>query len=349
MTGPHRVGVLASDGVIAFELAIPERILGTTTTADGVPLYDVRVASVDGGAVRTSAGYRVLPEYGPEALEEASTLVVPAVATTGTPLPGGAVPPAPDPGGAVLDVVRRAAARGARIVAICTGAYTLAAAGVLDGRRATTHWAHARRFGRRFPQVELDPDVLFVDDGDVLTSAGVAAGIDLCLYLVRRDHGAEIASATARRNVVAPWREGGQAQFVEARPHVDGGPDTSAVQEWALAHLDRPLAVEDLAERASMSVRTFTRRFRAETGTSPGRWLAARRLELVRRLLETTDLPVEQVAARTGFGTTAALRQRLHAEIGMAPLAYRRAHRAPTTGARPLDARRCGPAATLTP
>lgn len=321
MTAAHRVGVLAVDGVIAFELAIPERILGTTTAADGTPLYDVRVASVDGGPVRTSAGYRVLPEHGRAVLDRAETLVVPAVRGADG-----------DPSDEVVALLRRAAGRGARIVSVCTGAFVLAAAGLLDGRRATTHWAHADRFRRTFPRVRLDPDVLFVDDGDVLTSAGVAAGIDLCLHLVRRDHGAEVAAATARRNVVAPWREGGQAQFVESTLP-EGGGDTTAVREWALAHLDRPLAVEELAGRASMSVRTFTRRFRAETGTSPGRWLAARRLDLVRRLLESTDLPVEQVAARAGFGTTAALRLRLHAEIGMAPLAYRRSHRAPMAGA----------------
>ncbi|WP_224392528.1 GlxA family transcriptional regulator [Pseudonocardia sp. ICBG1293] len=318
----HRVGVLAVDGVIAFELGIPERILGTTTTADGTPLYDVRVATVDGGPVRTSAGYRVLPEHGIDVLEHADTLVVPAVRGPNT----------DDPGEVVIGLVRRAVDRGTRVVAICTGAFTLAAAGVLDGRRATTHWAHVDAFRALYPRVELDPDVLFVDDGDVLTSAGVAAGIDLCLHLVRRDHGAAVATATARRNVVAPWREGGQAQFVASHVPDPGGPDTHAVRQWALHRLDRPLAVEELATQASMSVRTFTRRFRAETGTSPARWLAARRLELVRRLLETTDLPVEQVAARAGFGTTAALRQRLHAEIGMAPLAYRRAHRAPATG-----------------
>lgn len=315
----HRVGVLAVDEVIAFELGIPERILGTTTTADGTPLYDVRVATVDGGPVRTSAGYRVLPEHGIDVLERADTLVVPAVRGPNT----------DDPGEAVLGLVRRAVHRGARVVAICTGAFTLAATGVLDGRRATTHWAHVDAFRALYPQVELDPDVLFVDDGDILTSAGVAAGIDLCLHLVRRDHGAAVATATARRNVVAPWREGGQAQFVASHVPDPGGPATDAVREWALHRLDRPLTVEELAAQASMSVRTFTRRFRAETGTSPARWLAARRLELVRRLLETTDLPVEQVAARAGFGTTAALRQRLHTEIGMAPLAYRRAHRAP--------------------
>ncbi|MBC3189885.1 helix-turn-helix domain-containing protein [Pseudonocardia sp. C8] len=326
-TAPHRVGVLAVDGVIAFEVAIPDRILGTATAPDGTALYDVRVGSLDGGPVRTSSGYRLLPEHGREVLDGAETLVVPAVAA----MPGGPGPvggPGRDPAPEVLELVRAAAARG-RVVAICTGAFTLAAAGVLDGRRATTHWAHAHRFRRRFPQVELAPDVLFVDDGDVLTSAGVAAGIDLCLHLVRRDHGADIAAATARRNVVAPWREGGQAQFVEHRSPEPGGTDTAAVRDWALAHLDRPLGVEELAARASMSVRTFTRRFRAETGTSPGRWLSAQRLELVRRLLETTDLPVEQVAARSGFGTTAALRHRLHTEIGMAPLAYRRSHRAP--------------------
>lgn len=322
---PHRVGVLAVDDVIAFEVAIPDRILGTATTPGGAPLYDVRVASLDGGPVRTSSGYRLAPEHGPEALAAAQTLVVPAVAVGG---PGPAGRPERAPDERVLELVRAAAA-GGRVVAICTGAFVLGAAGVLDGRRATTHWAHAHRFRRRFPQVDLQPDVLFVDDGDVLTSAGVAAGIDLCLHLVRRDHGAEIAAATARRNVVAPWREGGQAQFVEHRLPEPAGPDTALARAWALEHLDRPLGVEELADRASMSVRTFTRRFRVETGTSPGRWLAARRLDLVRRLLETTDLPVEQVAARSGFGTTAALRHRLHGELGMAPLAYRRAHRVP--------------------
>lgn len=323
---PHRVGVLAVDGVIAFEVAIPDRILGTTTAPDGTPLYDVRVASLDGGPVRTSSGYRLLPEHGPEVLTGADTLVVPAVAAGG---PGPAGRPERAPDERVLELIRAAAAR-SRVVAICTGAFVLAAAGVLDGRRATTHWAHADRFRRRFPQVRLEPDVLFVDDGDVLTSAGVAAGIDLCLHLVRRDHGADVAAATARRNVVAPWREGGQAQFVEHRLPDPEGPDTAGARAWAVAHLDRSPGVEDLAGHAAMSVRTFTRRFRAETGTSPGRWLAARRLDLVRRLLETTDLPVEQVAARAGFGTTAALRHRLHTEIGMSPLAYRRAHRAPS-------------------
>lgn len=323
---PHRVGVLAVDGVITFELAIPERILGTTTRADGTSLYDVRVGSVDGGPVRTSSGYRLLPEHGSEVLDGAQTLVVPAIA--GPPGPGPAGGPEREPDPRVLDLLRRVAGR-ARIVGICTGAYTLARAGLLDGRRATTHWAHAARFRRRYPQVQLDPDVLFVDDGDLLTSAGVAAGIDLCLHLVRRDHGVDIAAATARRNVVAPWREGGQAQFVENRAPEESGTDTAAVRRWALENLDRAPGVDELAARASMSVRTFTRRFRAETGTSPGRWLGTQRLDRVRRLLETTDLPVEQIAARTGFGTTAALRHRLHAEIGMAPLAYRRAHRPP--------------------
>ncbi|BBF99522.1 MULTISPECIES: GlxA family transcriptional regulator [Pseudonocardia] len=326
---PHRVGVLAVDGVITFELAIPERILGTTTGPGGAPLYDVRVGSVDGGPVRTSSGYRLLPEYGPEVLDGAQTLVVPAIAGPHAPGPAGGPELGPDQ--RVLDLLRRVSGR-ARIVAICTGAYTLAAAGLLDGRRATTHWAHAARLRRRCPQVQLDPDVLFVDDGDLLTSAGVAAGIDLCLHLVRRDHGAEVAAATARRNVVAPWREGGQAQFAENHTPEATGTDTAAVRRWAVEHLDRSPGVDELAARASMSVRTFTRRFHAETGTSPGRWLAARRLDRVRRLLESTDLPVEQIAARTGFGTTAALRHRLRAEIGMAPLAYRRAHRPPRAG-----------------
>jgi len=226
----------------------------------------------------------------------------------------------------VADLLRRTSAT-ARLVSICTGAFVLAAAGLLDGRPATTHWLHSPAFARLFPQVRLDADVLFVDDGDVLTSAGNAAGIDLLLHLVRSDHGSEVANRAARRSVVAPWRDGGQSQFIERPLPGPDGTGTAGTRAWALQRLGEPLTLAALAGHARMSVRTFTRRFRQETGLSPQRWLVAQRVALARGLLESTDTPVERVAAEAGFGTTASLRQHLHAAIGVAPLSYRRTFR----------------------
>jgi transcriptional regulator GlxA family with amidase domain len=217
------------------------------------------------------------------------------------------------------------------MVSICTGSSVLAAAGLLDGRPATTHWRDVDVFRRLFPAVHLDPDVLFVDDGDVLTSAGVAAGIDLLLHLVRRDHGTAAANRVARRNVIAPWRDGGQSQFIERPVPEIGSAGTAATRAWALERLGEPLFLADLAAHARMSVRTFTRRFREETGLSASRWLVQQRVALARRLLEATDTPVEKVAADAGFGTTASMRAHLHAAIGVAPLAYRRTYRGPVT------------------
>jgi transcriptional regulator GlxA family with amidase domain len=231
-------------------------------------------------------------------------------------------PPPPD----VLDALRAAADRGARVVSVCTGAFALAAAGLLDGRRATTHWADAGELARRHPEVAVDPDVLYVDEGAVLTSAGVAAGIDLCLHLVRRDHGAAAAARIARRMVVAPHREGGQAQFLH-RPLPPPGTGLSATCAWAVERLAEPLTVADLARHAGWAPRTFARRFVAETGTTPLRWLAAQRLLEARRLLEATDLPVDLVAERCGLGTAANLRLHLARDAGMTPTAYRRAYR----------------------
>jgi transcriptional regulator GlxA family with amidase domain len=320
----HEVAVLALPSVVAFELGLPHKLIGTATDAGGRPLYRVRVATLDGGPVPTSAGYAVLPEHDASILRTAGTVVVPGV-HAGAAVERGELEPALAAALAGLD---------ARMVSICTGAFVLAAAGLLDGRPATTHWLHVDRFRALFPAVDLDPDVLYVDDGDVLTSAGNAAGIDLCLHVVRRDHGPEVANRVARRSVVAPWRDGGQSQFAEPLP-VPAGDGTARTRSWALEHLDRPLTLADLAAHAAMSVRTFTRRFRDETGASPARWLTDQRIGLARRLLEGTDLPVEQVAARAGFGTTASLRQHLHAAIGVAPLAYRRTYRggAPRRGA----------------
>ncbi|CCH89657.1 Transcriptional regulator, AraC family [Modestobacter italicus] len=319
----HEVAVLAMDTTVAFELGLPHAFLGGALDAGGRPLYRVRVATVDGGPVRTSAGYAVLPDHDLRLLETADTVVVPGV--YGGPQADGVLSPA------LTEALTRAATH-ARIVSICTGAFVLAAAGLLDGRPATTHWMHAAAFSGFFPQVHLDPDVLFVDDGDVLTSAGNAAGIDLLLHVVRRDHGSEVANSVARRRVASPWRDGGQSQFIE-RPLPDpDGTGTADTRAWATARLGEPLTLAGLAGHARMSVRTFTRRFRQETGLSPQRWLTQQRVALARHLLESTDTPVERVAAEAGFGTTASLRQHLHAAIGVAPLTYRRTFRgaAPT-------------------
>jgi transcriptional regulator GlxA family with amidase domain len=317
----HEVAVLALPGTLAYEVGLPHQFLGSATDADGRRLYRVRVASVDGGPVRTSAGYSILPEHDASILGTAQTVVVPGVYGTSA-MTDGTVPEE------LVELLRETARR-ARLVSICTGAFVLAAAGLLDDRPATTHWIHAPAFGRLFPQVRLDPDVLFVDDGDVLTSAGNAAGIDLLLHVIRRDHGSGVASQVARRSVVAPWRDGGQSQFVERPVPEIGDSGTAATRAWALERLAEPLSLADLAAHSRMSVRTFTRRFREETGLSPSRWLVQQRVAVARRLLEATDTPVEKVAADAGFGTTASMRQHLHAAIGVAPLAYRRTYRGP--------------------
>jgi transcriptional regulator GlxA family with amidase domain len=316
MRARHEVAVLALPTVVAFELGLPHKLMGTAVDDDGRSLYRVRVATVDGGPVRTSAGYQVLPEHDASILRTADTVIIPGI-LGGPPREEGVLPP---------DLAAALDGLSARMVSICTGAFVLAAAGLLQARPATTHWMHAEAFRILFPDVKLDADVLYVDDGDVLTSAGNAAGIDLCLHIVRRDHGSSVANRVARRSVVAPWREGGQSQFMEPAPDPEGT-GTAPTRAWALERIAEPLTLDDLAAHAAMSVRTFTRRFRDETGLSPARWLASQRVAVARRLLESTDLPVERVAAEAGFGTTASLRQHLHAVIGVAPLAYRRTYR----------------------
>jgi len=327
----HEVAVLALPHVVAFELGLPHRFLGGAVDGDGRPLYRVRTCTVDGGPVRTSAHYAVLPDHDAAILRTAETIVIPGI-VGGAPVVEGRL----DPSVAAALAGRRP---DARLVSICTGAYVLAAAGVLDGRPATTHWMRTEPFRTFFPEVRLDPDVLYVDDGDVLTSAGNAAGIDLLLHIVRRDHGAEVANRVARRNVVAPWRDGGQSQFSQGTDGAEGpvragrtpaaAPGVGAARTFALSHLAEPLPLHRLAGHAAMSVRTFTRRFRDETGQSPHTWLAEQRVALARRLLETTELPVERIAADAGFGTAASLRQHLRAAIGVAPGAYRRMYRGP--------------------
>lgn len=316
----HRVAVLVLDGVAAFDLGVPSQILGAARSASGERLYDVRTCTADGGPVRSSGGFSVVPDYGPSILDDAQTVVIPGV--HGTCMVGG-VP--------VLREAETAALRripaGTRVVSICTAAFALAETGRLDGRPATTHWAYASAFSRRYPNVRLNPDVLFVDDGDVLTSAGVGAGVDLCLHLVRRDFGSEVANRAARSSVMPPWRDGGQAQYIERHvPHPTGS-STAAARAFALSNLDSPLDLAALARHARMSVRTFTRRFRDETGLSPAAWLTRQRVEHARLLLETTDLPVDEVARRAGFGTAVSLRAHLRAAVGVSPLNYRRTFR----------------------
>lgn len=305
--------VLALDGVYPFELGIPSRILGA---ADGH--YQVLTCTVDGRPVRTEADFTVTPEHGPEALATADTVVVAAVAPSRitTALTAEAT--------AALARVRP----DARLLSICTGAFVLAAAGLLDGRRATTHWQLTDVFRRRFPRVTLDPDVLFVHDGRILTSAGAASGVDVCLHLIREDHGSALANAVARRCVVPPFRDGGQAQYIEQPVPRTGASSTAATRAWALERLDESLTLADLAAHAGMSLRTFARRFDDEVGLSPGRWLIQQRVARARHLLEASDLPVDQIAGRVGFATGASLRQHLHAAIGVSPQAYRRTFRA---------------------
>lgn len=216
----------------------------------------------------------------------------------------------------------------AQVASICTGAFVLAAAGVLDGRKATTHWGAAEEFRRLYPHVELDPRVLYVDHGDVLTSAGLSAGVDLCLHLIRQTHGADVANHVARQMVMPPWRDGGQAQFIEAPMPNAVDQSTSAARAWALGHLADRIALPDLAARARMSVRTFNRRFRSETGLTPGTWLVQQRLRHAQRLLETTDLGIDEIALRAGFGTATSFRTHLRATVGVSPSAYRATFRA---------------------
>ncbi|HZC27373.1 MAG TPA: helix-turn-helix domain-containing protein [Actinopolymorphaceae bacterium] len=317
---PLRVAVLALEGVMPFDLGTPTQILASARDATRGNLYDVRVCTPDGASIRTSAGYHLLPEHGLEAFDDADTVIVSGI-NAGPPMVDGTLD------AKVADALRRHAGQGRRLVSVCTGAFVLAAAGLLDGRRATTHWRQADRFRGLYPRVRLDPHVLFVDDGDILTSAGVGAGIDLCLHLVRRDHGAEVANRAARKCVVPAWRDGGQAQFIERPLPPLAGSTTEPTRAWMLSHLGEPMHLAALARRAGMSVRTFTRRFRAETGVSPGAWVARQRIERARHLLEETDLPVDRVARDAGFGTPASLRQHLRAELGVAPLTYRRTFR----------------------
>ncbi len=298
-----------------LDLAAPTHLFGDC----GAPYYSFELAGLRAGPVRTSTGLDVHTAKGSAALRSADTIVVPGIAQ----------PLDADTLAAAARAVARAHARGTRVLSICTGAFVLAHAGLLDGRRATTHWDAAARLKRDYPQVEVDPSVLYIDEGSVLTSAGVAAGLDLCLHVIRRDRGAAVASAVARFTVIAPHRDGGQAQSVN-RPL--GEPDFASdslepLREWALARLEQSLDVSTLARHAYMSPRTFARRFRQETGTTPAQWVLEQRTRAAQEMLENSDLPIEHIAVRSGFGSAATLRAHFARRRSTTPTAYRRSFR----------------------
>jgi transcriptional regulator GlxA family with amidase domain len=311
----HRVALLALPAVVPLDLGIPAQVFGAY---DESP-YALTLCGERPGPVATSAGFAVVADAGLEALAAADTVIVPGFEPHDRPLPA-AVP------AALRDSP-------ARMVSICTGAFALAAAGRLDGRRATTHWRHADELARRYPAVTVEPDVLYVDEGDVLTSAGVAAGLDLCLHILRCDQGAAFARAVARRIVVPPHREGGQAQFIrQPLPGRDGS--LAATRAWALERLHAPLTVRDLAAHACVSERTLARRFVAETGMTVLQWLLAQRVDAARAALEAGTTSVEEVARATGFGTAANLRTHFRRRVATTPTAYRRAFGPPRSNGR---------------
>lgn len=311
-----RVAVIAMDRIWPFGLGVVCEVFGTEREDIGLPCYDFNVCTVDGGPVRTYSGFSISPHADLEPVETADLVAVPAHPDTC------AVPPE------VVSALRRAEARGALILGVCSGAFVLGEAGLLDGRRCTTHWRYADELCRRFPQARVECNSLYVADERILTSAGSAGAIDACLYLVRQVHGSAVATKLARRMVVPPHRDGGQAQYIDAPiPSAPSAPTLEPMLEWLIANLDRRLTIEDLAAKANMAPRTFARRFRAEVGATPHDWLTGQRVLLARRLLEETDLGVDSVAGRAGFGDAAALRHHFTRRVGATPHAYRAAFR----------------------
>ncbi|MCW3040452.1 MAG: helix-turn-helix protein [Solirubrobacterales bacterium] len=318
-----RVAMLLLDGVVLYDVGTAMQVFGPRVSRPERPdqHYVLTTCGLRRGRVMTTSGITLQVEAGLEALADAELVIVP-----------GTMPDAVAGLERVFAALREAHARGARVMSICTGAFVLAHAGLLDGRRATTHWGYCEQLAARFPAVDVDPGVLYVDDGDVLTSAGLSAGMDLCLHVLRRDRGAQAANAVARWNVVAPHREGGQAQFILAPVPAASDDGLAATRAWAQAHLADPLDVDRLARHAHMSERTFTRRFRAETGLSPKQWLLTQRVQRARELLEQTDLPIERVAVDAGFGTAANLRLHFQRATATRPTAYRATFRQRAAG-----------------
>ncbi|WP_328374939.1 helix-turn-helix domain-containing protein [Micromonospora zamorensis] len=307
------VAIAATDGMLHFEVGMACEVFARDPTGQADPWYEVVVCGP--GPVRVGR-FQMEPDDGLDRLARADTVIIPAVEDVD-------VDVSPD----LLDAVRAAHAAGARMVSLCTGAFVLAAAGVLDGLRATTHWAHTEALAARYPRVRVDPDVLYVDNGTVLASAGKAAAIDLCLHLIRRDHGSTVANAVARRLVVPPHRAGGQAQYVTTPVPARDDHPIAALFPWVLQRLDRPLTVEDLARQANMSSRNLARHFRAVTGTTPLLWLSTQRIRRAQELLENTDDSIDVIAEAAGLGTATTLRRHFHRTVGVPPDAYRRTFR----------------------
>jgi transcriptional regulator GlxA family with amidase domain len=317
------VAAVVLDGVNPFELGVVCEVFGTDRSDDGLPVYDFAVASAEGPRLTSRSGFALHVEHGLERLETADLIAVPACARYET----RDFPPE------LLEALRNGVDRGARVLSVCSGVFLLAAAGLLDGRRCTVHWHHAEELARAYPRLTVEPDVLYVDEDPVITSAGTAAGIDACLHIVRKEQGTEVANKIARRMVVPPHRDGGQAQYIE-RPLPRSKCDTvGEVLVWMDGHLDEEVTVEQLAERAHMSPRTFARRFQQETGTTPYRWILRQRVLLAQRLLEATDETVDAIAGRAGFGTAAALRHQFLRTVGTTPNAYRRTFQGPEAAA----------------
>ncbi len=309
----HKIAVVLMEDVAVFEFGVLAEVFGIDRTDDGVPPFDFRVCSIrPGEPLRTSSHSQVIAPYGLEVLEDADLVAVPAT-TVRDEYPE-----------VVLEALRAASDRGAQLLTVCSGAFVLGAAGLLDGVRCTTHWRYAAAFTARYPDAKLDPDVLFVDDLNIITSAGTAAGIDACLHLVRRELGTAVATSIARRMVVPPQRDGGQRQFVDLPVPETAGESLQPVLDWMMDNLTVEHTVPALARRAQMSDRTFARRFVAETGTTPHKWLTLQRVLRARTLLEETSLGIEEIATASGFGTAALLRHHFRRVVGVSPQDYRR-------------------------
>ncbi|MBD8476890.1 GlxA family transcriptional regulator [Microbacterium sp. CFBP 8794] len=307
------VAVVIQPGFAPFEFGLACEAFGLDRSDDGIPNFDFRIVAPEPGVVPSNIGFSVNVDLGLEAASDVDILVL-------APIPRdqwGTVDPR------VVEVVRAAHARGAWLLSVCSGSFVIAAAGVLDGKRATTHWRYADVMARMYPEIEVDPDVLYVQSGNIVTSAGTAAGLDACLHLLRQELGSELANRIARRMVVAPQRDGGQAQFIASPIPIDSSLSLAPVTEWMLQNLDAELSVDRLAARAHMSPRTFARRFKADLGATPAAWLARQRLLHAQRLLEETDLGLDRIAAECGFGSAAVLRQNFARAMGLTPTAYR--------------------------
>ncbi|MES2879664.1 MAG: helix-turn-helix domain-containing protein [Pseudomonadota bacterium] len=311
---PNTIAVLAFDGISLFHLSVPCVVFGEDRSDAGVPLFNLKVCAAERGPLRSTAGVQVCAPFGLDGLEGAGTVIVPSWRD-----------PAERAPEALLVALQQAHARGARIVGLCLGAFVLADAGLLDGKAATTHWHLAASFAQRYPSILVKPEVLYVDEGDVVTSAGTAAGLDCCLHLLRSDWGAEVANRVARRIVLAPHRQGGQAQYIEQTLPASGADHRlSRVLDWMTHHLDQEHSLDALSERAAMGRRTFTRYFKQLTGVTVGQWLLNQRLAHAQRLLETTDHAMDAIAQVTGLGSAVSMRQHFAAAFGTSPTVYRK-------------------------